>query len=384
MTSAIEQPATAEQLARLKELAGKPGGAGLAAAGSVELVAVKLSATTGELLRTIPLFHVDDPEPIHGLNSYASPTSVLHEGRCYCHFGTWGTACLDASSGEILWQRTLKLDHMVGPGSSPVLHEGLLILTCDGGDRQFIAALDAATGESRWETSRPPLRTAEGDMRKAFSTPLAIEVAGRTQLVIPGAQWFAAYDPATGKELWRVDHGSGFSNVPRPVYDGRRAYLTTGFVRPELLAVRPDGSGDVTCTHVEWRFAGQVPTQPSPVLIDGRLLMVSDNGVATCIDAATGEQIWRKRIAGNYSASPLVAAGRVYFCNREGTTTVLDGGPEFRVLAKNELDGAIMASPAVVHEDLLLRTETHLYRIGDDQARNEVGDEGLEPPTSAL
>ena len=334
---------------------------------SIDLWAIQLDAATGDIVREVKLFHIDDPDPIHGLNSYASPSPVLADGRCYCHFGSFGTACVDCTSGEVVWRNALSLEHMVGPGSSPVVHDDLLIIPCDGCDRQFVAALHLATGKTAWKTPRPPIRKEDGDLRKAFCTPLVIEVDGVEQAVIPGAQWFIAYDPHTGKELWRVDHGSGFSNVPRPVFDGQNVFLCTGFGPTELWAVDPRGRGDVSATHVAWKATGKrIPTQPSPALVDGRLYLVNDTGVASCYDATSGELVWIKRVSGNFSASPLAADGRVYFCNREGITTIVEAGDKYVELAKNRLDGSIMASPAATDGDLLLRTDTHLYRINGE------------------
>jgi len=336
----------------------------LVAFASVTLSAIEVDLATGEVLRRVKLFEPQAPPPIHGLNTYASPTPVLADGRVYCHFGTFGTACVDAKTGDVLWRRELKLQHIVGPGSSPLVHGNVLIVASDGGDRQYITALDLETGDTVWEKDRPPIRADDPDNRKAFSTPLVINVDGRAQLVAPGAQWFVAYDPASGEEIWRIDHGRGFSNVARPAFDGRLLFLNTGFGKPQLWAVRPDGSGDVSDTHVAWREAQQVPAMSSPVVSGGRIYLISDGGVASCLDAETGDLIWRERIPGKYSASPLAGAGRVYFSSHEGRTTVIADSSEFEVLARNDLDGMLMASPAAVEGDLVLRTDSHLYRIG--------------------
>ena len=337
----------------------------MAAAKSVTLSALEVDLSTGKLLRAIPLFVVEKPPLIHGLNSFASPTCVLADGRVVCHFGTMGTACVDAKTGEKLWERKLEIEHIVGPGSSPVVYKNLVILTCDGGDKQFIEALDLATGDTVWRKDRPPIREENPDLRKAYSTPLVFTANGRDQMVVPGSQWFVCYDPATGDELWRVDHGAGFSNVPRPIFDGERLYLNTGFTKAQLWAVRVDGTGDVSKSHVVWRNSQQMPTMPSPVMADGLIFSISDGGVATCLDAATGKELWRERVPGKYSASPLLGAGRVYFSSHEGRTTVIAASNKFKVLAKNALNGMIMASPAAVGGDLILRTDSHLYCIAD-------------------
>jgi outer membrane protein assembly factor BamB len=332
---------------------------------SVSLKAIEVDFDSGTILREVNLFERESPVPIHGLNTYASPTPVLdlESGRLFCHFGTFGTACIDTTTGEIIWERQLELQHVVGPGSSPALYENLLIVPNDGIDRQYIAALDVATGETVWERDRPPIREENTDHHKAFSTPLVIEVNRRPQAVIPGAQWFVAYDPLSGDELWRVDHGPGFSNVARPVFDGKLLFLNTGLGKAQLWAVRPDGVGDVSETHVVWRETRQVPAMSSPVLSNGRIYMVTDGGVASCLDVETGETLWRERMPGKYSASPLAGAGRVYFWSHEGRTTVTADSEEFKVLARNDVDGMLMASPAAVDGDLVLRTDTHLYRI---------------------
>ena len=366
LTAAVEIPPSESELEETRQkLASNPSAGDMGAAGSLELLALEVDLETGQLLRTVKLFTVDEPPPIHNLNSYSSPTPVIADGRLLCHFGTFGIAAVDLKSGEVLWRKLLEIDHIVGPGSSPVVVDDVVILTCDGADKQFISALDVKTGDTRWQVDRPPLREENPDMRKSFCTPLVFEHAGRQQAVIPGAQWFISYDPATGEEIWRVDHGSGFSNVPRPVFDGERVFLCTGFGKPQLWAVRADGTGDVSETHVDWRQKQQIPAMSSPVLSDGRIYVISDGGVASCFDTASGELIWRERIPGKYSASPLLANGRIYFCSQEGRTTVIEDAAEYKELAANQLDGMHMASPAVTGEDLILRTDTHLYRIGD-------------------
>jgi outer membrane protein assembly factor BamB len=365
LTTAEEFEATeAERAAMLKQVEHLPTAAEMIAFGSIALSALEYDLATGELLRRIELFKVDAPPPIHGLNSYASPTPVLEDGRLFCHFGAFGTACVDTATGEVVWRRVLPMDPVVGPGSSPAVVDGLVIIPCDGADKQYVAALNAATGKPAWQVDRPPIRSTIGDLRKAFSTPLAIDADGRRQVVIPGAQWFVAYDPATGEEIWRVDHGGGYSNVPRPIFDGKQLYVSTGYGGPQLWAVRPDGAGEVTETHVAWRQSKQAPTMPSPVVADGRIYMISDAGVASCLDAETGKAIWLKRVAGQYSASPLYGAGRVYFWNHDGRTTVVAADAEFEVLARNDLDGRIMASPAVVAGTFIVRTDRRLYRLG--------------------
>ena len=363
LTTASIQPAS--EVRRNAQVAGSIVAQALEVSELITLWVVELDLQSGKQLRKIKLFDVDAPQAIHKLNSYASPTPVYEAGRLYCHFGTNGTACLEISSGNILWQKRYALDHRVGPGSSPVVYKDLLILTCDGADEQYIIALDRQNGEPVWKKDRPPILSDDPESRKAFSTPLLINAAGKEQLVIPGAQWFVSYDPATGDEIWRVDHGKGFSNVPRPVFDGRLVFLCSGFTTGQLWAVRPDGHGDVTETHTEWVKKGQIPTMPSPLVVGDRIYTISDGGIAKCFNANTGDVLWKERMPGKYSASPMCADGKTYYCSHEGMTTVIAPGDEYRELAKNELAGQIMASPVVVEDELLLRSDTHLYRISD-------------------
>ncbi len=364
VTTAEEHPGdAAKRAAMLKSVEKLPIAEQMIAFASVTLAALEIDPETGKVLRRVELFHPDAPPPIHGLNSYASPTPILADGRVYCHFGTYGTACVDAESGEVVWRKQFELNHIVGPGSSPALAGNVLIIPCDGADQQFVLGLDVKNGETIWKKERPPIRSQDPDRRKAFSTPLVIEVGGRSQAVVPGAQWFVAYDPATGNEIWRVDHGEGFSNVARPAFDGKVLYLNTGFGKPQLWAVKADGSGDVSETHVLWRQKQQIPAMSSPVVSEDRVYVISDGGVASCLDAKTGEPRWRERIPGKYSASPVVGDGRVYFVSQEGRTTVVADSAEFHERAKNDLDGMQMASLAAVDGDFILRTDKNLYRI---------------------
>jgi outer membrane protein assembly factor BamB len=366
MTSATETPLSDDEVDRIKRerLSKNPIASQMEVVGPVKLFAVGVDARTGKLVRKVELFDIADPDPIHSLNSYASPSPIVANGHLYCHFGKFGTACVDAKSGKVLWKKQIKIDHSVGPGSSPVLHDGLLIIPCDGTDKQFVIALKAQNGEEVWRTDRPPMSPGEGDLHKAFSTPLVVEYQGVTQVIIPGAQWFVAYEPRSGHELWRFQHGEGFSNVPRPVIANGVAYLCTGFMKPDLCAIRLDGKGDITQTHLNWRHTRQVPTMSSPIIVGGEIYFVADQGVLTCLDMQTGDQVWQKRLPGNYSASPLYVDGKLYFCSREGAVTVLRPGREYDEVAVNELSGQLMASPIVIDgAALVLRSDSHLYRI---------------------
>jgi outer membrane protein assembly factor BamB len=334
-----------------------------------------VDAVSGKVLLNEKVFHADDPEPLgNATNCYASPSAVLESGRVYVHFGTYGTACLDADTGKVLWKRDdFSCRHYRGPGSSPMVFEDLLVLSFDGVDVQYVVALNKNTGQTVWKTDRStvwhdldadgvPIK--DGDRRKAFSTPLVIDVGGKPQIITLGAEVAFAYDPRTGAEIWKVRH-EGHSSTGRPVYGDGLVFVTTGYGKSEVLALRVDGEGDVTDTHVAWRFASkdEVPQMPSPVLVDGLLYMVSNNGAVTCMEAATGEQVWSERPGGTHMASPIYADGKLYFFSVQGEATVLKAGRKYELVATNELDEGFMASPAVSGKALFLRTKTHLYRI---------------------
>ena len=204
---------------------------------------------------------------------------------------------------------------------------------------------------------------------QAYSTPLVIRVGEREQIVSVGAFRAAAYEPATGREIWRVTYGDGFSNVPRPVFTNGLVLIATGFQQPSLLAVRPDGTGDVTKTHVAWQLTRGVPLTPSPIAVGAEIYFVSDGGIASCVDAATGATLWQQRLGGTYSASPVLAAGYLYFPSEQGVTTVIQPGREYRRVARNTLDGSLLASMAVSGEAIIMRSDSSLYRLR--QSRND-------------
>jgi outer membrane protein assembly factor BamB len=338
------------------------------------LGAVGLDRDTGDVLHSVVVFRPDEVQEIHKENSYASPTPVIEAERLYVHFGRYGTAGLDTTTGEVLWRnRDHVIEHQGGPGSSPVLFEDLLIFPCDGADRQYVVALDKQTGRERWRQERSAPQRDDVAFRRAFSTPLIVNAAGRWQALSVGADQLHAYDPATGAELWHVRY-VGFSNVPAPVAADGMAYFCTGYYGPECWAVRMDGQGDVTETHVVWRFKTPVPDTPSPLLVGDRVFLLSDKGVAAAVHRKTGERVWIERLGGNYAASPLTDGRHLYFCSKTGLTKVysLDDPPQ--LIATNKLDGGIRASPAVSGNALFIRTDSGLYRIEESAAAS--------PPTS--
>jgi len=320
------------------------------------LRALAYDLRTGRPLVDVEVFRLDHAELTNIKNSHASPTAVVDGDNVFVHFGADGTAAL-TTAGEILWKARLPYESQHGNGGSPIVYRDLMILSGDGSNEAFVVALDKATGKVRWRTPR------RRPWDQAYSTPLIIRVNDREQLVSVGAYRASAYDPESGREIWRVSYADGFSNVPRPVYGHGLVYITTGFQQPSLLAVRADGSGDVTRTHVAWTMKRGAPLTPSPLLVGDELYIVNDVGIASCLDAQTGETHWQQRLGGNFSASPFLADGRIYFQSEEGVTTVIAAGKTFRKLATNELDGETLASAAVSEGSLVVRTATHLYRI---------------------
>lgn len=332
---------------------------------------------SGEVLHHNLLFENEDPEPLNNnINTYASPSCVLEPGVVYVHFGTYGTAKLNAKTSDVIWQRRdINCRHFRGPGSSPIIFEDLLILTFDGIDRQFLTALNKNTGETVWLTERTTdygdldqngQPKSEGDLRKAYSTPGLVEVNGRTQVVSAGSRAAFGYDARTGEELWTITHDD-FNAAAKPLeYDGH-VIINTGSRGANLLSVKLDKTtlGNVDDSHVTWNRNRGNSRLAFPALYKGRVYFIADNGVATCVDAATGEEIWTGRVGGTFVASPIIANGKIYFCNEEGETAIVSTGDEFEVLQKNELEEGMRASPAVANGALFLRTFHHLYKIAE-------------------
>jgi outer membrane protein assembly factor BamB len=328
--------------------------------GSLRALAFDLE--TGRELVNVEVFRTKNADPLNAKNSLASPTPIVEGDRVYVHFGADGTAAL-TTSGETVWKTRLPYESQHGSGGSPVLYGDLLIFSADGSDRAFVIALEKQTGKTRWKTSR------RQPSDQAYSTPLVIRVGDRDEVVSVGAFRAAAYEPESGKEIWRVGYGDGFSNVPRPVFGHGLVFITTGFQQPSLIAVRPDGTGDVTRTHIAWTLRRGAPLTPSPLLVGDELYIVNDGGIVSCLDATTGETRWQHRLDGNFSASPVFADGRIYFLNEEGVATVILPGKEFRMLATNHVDGATLASMAVSAGSIFIRSDTHLYRIRELRAK---------------
>ena len=332
-----------------------------------ELSVLAFDQGSGRVLHDILLFRVEKPEDTARFNSFASPTPVIEDGRVYVHFGSYGTAALDTRTGKTLWERRdLPCNHWRAPGSSPVLHGELLIVHFDGYDLQYAVALDKKTGRTVWKADRThDYATDDGDLKKAYATPVVIEAGGRSQLISQAAKAVLSLDPKTGRELWRVRYDS-HSAATRVLAANGLLYVGSGRGPSELLAIRPDGTGDVTGTHVVWKAARGFGSSPSPLLVDDLIYTVADKGgVVTCLDAKTGAEVWRSRTgAPANTASPLYADGALYFFAEDGSALLLAPGREYRELGRGQLAaGGVMATPAIAGRALFVRTESHLYRI---------------------
>ncbi|MEI6240919.1 MAG: PQQ-binding-like beta-propeller repeat protein [Planctomycetia bacterium] len=361
LTTAVETAAPESEKAAL--LAGTTNKQPVEVARAVTMHAIAVDRDSGRIVHDVQLFTVEKPQPIHKLNSFASPSPVLSGGRLFCHFGDYGTACVDTATAMVSWvNRDLRLDHMNGPGSTPVVWRDRLVIPCDGSDVQYIAALDLASGKVAWKTPRSGTLNDNPDLKKAYGTPLVLPTDGGDVVVAPGADWVYGYDPATGAELWRLAYGVlGFSIVPRPVAAHGLVFMSTSFAKPEVLAVRPGGGGREP--EIAWRQSRGAPSMSSPLVVGDELYVVSDKGIATCLDVKTGDVVWSERLGGNFSSSPLLAEGRIYVGNRDGATFVIKPGRTFELVATNQLDGQIFATPAAVGRALYLRTDEALYRL---------------------
>ncbi len=328
--------------------------------GDLSLRALCLDANTGATLWDCEVFvqSAATAPKIHNKNSHASPTPLVTSDRLYVHFGHQGTACLDHARNVVWKNNSFNYAPVHGNGGSPILVAGRLIFTCDGASDPAVIALDAATGEQVWRFDRP------GDPVKKFSfcTPTAIVVDGQTQVICPGSGVVNALDPATGREIWRVNH-DGYSVIPKPVFGHGLVFLSTGYDSPEVLAVRPGGRGDVTDTHVAWRLKKGAPHTPSLLLVGDELYMVSDKGIATCVDARTGKEHWLERIGGNYSSSLVHADGKIYIQSEDGPALVIRPGKRFAKIADAGFNERTLASYAVGDNALFIRTENNVYRV---------------------
>ncbi len=327
---------------------------------SLRALALKLS--DGKILWDTEVFNLP-VDRIHKKNSHASPTPVFDEGRLFVHFGHLGTACLNASTGEINWkQESLSYAPVHGSGSSPIIVGDKLIYSADGSQNPCLIALNKGDGTVAWKKTRS--FTPRNNF--SFATPLLIEVKGQAQVVSPCSGGVIAYDPETGEEIWKCAYGDGYSVTPQPVFAHGLIYVSSGFDRAIAYAIRPDGKGDVTATHIAWEYSKTVPKESSFIVVGDEFYMNDDKGVLTCLDAKTGAFHYTERLRpeGGYSASPVYASEHLFFTNGEGITSVIKPGKTFQKVAENTLGEYGLSSMAVISNGFLHRTEKHLFRIG--------------------
>src|ERR1035437_4713578 len=341
-----------------------------------ELYAICIDFKTGKIIYDIKVFSPDKVEGKHSINTYASSTSCIEKGFVYVHYGSNGTACINTANGSIVWKRTdLKCRHVQGPASSAVIYKNLLILHFEGVDVRYIVALDKTDGKIIWKTDRPaePYEPLSEIGRKAYITPLIINVKGRDMLISNGSAVCNAYDPNTGKEIWRVVDGAE-STIAMPFAEKGIAYWYTGFKEEngkkttELGAVNPDGKGDITSTNVIWKKREDLSRNQclTPVIKDGLIYTVNTRNMMMCIDAATGEEVWSKHVTTNYDASPLFVNGNIWFFSVKGEVLVIKADRKYEVVAQNRMDSGIWATPAILRNSVVMRTQKYLCRFGGE------------------
>lgn len=301
-----------------------------------------------------------DLTPVHDKHNLASSSPVSDGSMVFAWFGTGQLVALDRS-GAIVWQRHLAtengaFDIQWGHGSSPALHGDLLILLCDQPARSYLLAIDKATGKDRWKADR-------GKGRASYSTPLIVQGAFGTEVVVNSTERIDGYDAANGTLLWHAGEPSRFA-VPTPVFQDGVIYASRGYRSGPYMAFKPGGRGDVTGSHTLWRVATGAPYVSSLLHYAGVVYMANDVGVLTAVDAASGERLWQERVDGVFSASPVGGGGHVYFVSENGDTVVVKAGRTPQVAGRNPLGERAVASPAIAGGRIFIRTDKHVFAIG--------------------
>jgi outer membrane protein assembly factor BamB len=338
-----------------------------------QMAGICLDFNSGKLIYNINLFQPDSAYPKHSINTYATPTPCIEDGFVYLNFGTYGTACVDTKNGKVVWKRTdLNCDHVQGPGSSPILYKNLIILHVEGVDVQYLVALNKQTGETVWKADRPVnvYESLAPIGRKAYITPIIMNVKGQDLLISNGSAVCIAYNPLTGEEVWRIVEGED-STIAMPFSENGTVYFYPSFVSApdgekytEMLAVNPEGKGDITKTHVLWRFKSPILQLLTPLIKDGLIYTVDTRNMLFCLDANTGREVYSKKLKQKYNSSPIFAGGNIYFTSVNGETLILKPGNQLQILAENKLPGEVYATPAFLRNSILMRTDNNLYRIG--------------------
>lgn len=364
ITTALETVASQEERERRANESSFPGAMGLHYLSKVEFIALQVDLKTGKIIRQIKVFEKKAPQAIHRLNSYASPSPILKNGKLFIHFGAFGNACLNSKTGQIIWKNQdpdLWIHHENGPGSTPVLWNKLMIFHLDGTDKQSVVALFQETGKIAWHRKRSGKLRENPQTKKAYATPLIVQGSNGPVLISTGADWVYGYHPETGKELWKINYGIlGFSNVSKPLRFENLFIVSTGFMKGEIHAYQMHGNHPPS---LAWKMTKGAPKKPSPIIVDGLLYVINDGGILTCLNARDGEVLWRSRLEGEYSSSPTFAGGKIYISNHSGKTTVIQPGTSMKILAENQLDDGHMASFVPLRGSFLVRTEKALYRI---------------------
>lgn len=338
-----------------------------------KMTGICLDIQSGKEIYDPDIFKSDSIYSKHSINSYATPTPCIEDGFVYLHFGSTGTVCVNTRNGNIVWKRTdLKCEHVQGAASSPILYKNLLILHLEGTDVQYIIALNKQTGETVWKTERPAsvYESLLPIGKKAYITPIIINVNDKDLLISNGAAVCIAYEPETGKEVWRVVQGED-STIAMPMAENGTVYFYTSFVSPpdgekyaELLAVNPDGQGDITGTNILWRFKSPILQLLTPLIKDGLIYTIDTRNILYCLDAKTGKELYSKKLKQKYNSSPVYANGNIYFTSVKGETMVLKAGTQLRIVAENKLPGEVYSSPAIARNSIFIRTDSQLVRIG--------------------
>jgi outer membrane protein assembly factor BamB len=336
-----------------------------AEAGKVMFVVEALSRTDGKRLWDWRVEAQGPLTPVHDKHNLASPSPVSDGTLVYAWFGTGQIVALTLD-GKVVWQRHLgseisPYDITWGHSSSPAIYEDLLILLSDHSPASYLLALDKRTGKERWKADR-------GKGRSSYSTPVVVRGSFGTELIVNSSERIDAYNPQTGELLWHIGEANRFP-IPSPVFHGGVIYASRGYRSGPFMAVRPGGKGDVTATHTVWRVATGAPYVSSLLHYNGVVYMANDVGVLTASDAATGDRLWQERVDGVFSASPVAGGGHVYFVSENGDTVVVKAGRPPQVIQRNSLGERAVASPAIAHGQLFIRTDNQIFCIGTPLAR---------------
>ncbi|MFT7641740.1 MAG: outer membrane protein assembly factor BamB [Pirellulaceae bacterium] len=334
---------------------------------STERVLISLDRKTGAVIWQKPVLKAP-LEKLHKLNSHASGTPVTDGKLIYVTFleadfgssnkttpGNMVVAAFDFEGKQKWLVRPGRFSSVHGFCTSPIIFKDKLIVNGDHDGDAYIAALHRETGETIWKVKRE-------NKTRSYVTPIVREIDGRTQMILSGSKCIASYDPNDGERHWIID-GPTQQYVASMVYNGEFLFMTAGFPERHILAIRPNGTGNVTDTHVEWRTTKACSYVPSPVISGDHFLVAADNGVCSCFDAASGDRLWMERLGKHYSASLVEANGLVYFTADDGIVKVIRPGKELDVVAENNLGEYVFASPAISDGQLFIRGENHLFCI---------------------